>query len=673
MNNGNPNIQVLKVNETGIFTNYIYKAIPLAFDESMSYYECLCGLLDYLKNTIIPTVNNNADAVSELQTLYEELHDYVEHYFDNLDVQEEINNKLDDMAESGELTDIIAQYLGLAGMITFNNVSEMKEALNLVNGSKCATLGFRSVNDGGKAFYKIRTVTNSDTIDEMSIIALHNNTLIAELVYENELNVKQFGAYGDNSHNDTSVIQHACDKYSNVYIPNGTYLIDADTSINLNDNNTLRLENNAILKAIATSSTHYEVVNVDNAKNVHILGGTIQGERSTHTGDTGEWGMAIAVTGGSENVLIEDITLKDCWGDGLYINIAKNVMTKNIICDNNRRQGLSIISVENYYSLNDKFINTNGTAPQGGVDIEPNNSTDILKNIVFDNPYTYNNAGRGIDVWLFKDISTDVDITINNHKDVQSKHGFTMGKHKNSKGIVINNNPIYLNNVNCGIQLETFLDSNCQLIVNQPTIINCNTEDNTDSTVAGISCYNTSTNTTTVLGNLIINEPYITMYQTSSTRRAMYFRDNHDNTLIPNNISIINPRNRQSNLNINTGGGITNFTFKDDHHYYDFDNNESINISNSNLYSTFKNNNFNVSRILTLGTALPKGNEYTFIRTNPSWNMDVQFPTDQYCRYFDNSNTAPKVRLSIGESVTVKRVTDTEWIVTNVVGSPTLQ
>lgn len=107
----NPNINILKPNKTGLFTNYIYKAIPLAFDESMSYYETLCGLLHYLKNVIIPTVNNNADAVAELQTLYEQLQDYVEKYFDNLDIQEEINNKLDQMVQDGTLTTILQGYL----------------------------------------------------------------------------------------------------------------------------------------------------------------------------------------------------------------------------------------------------------------------------------------------------------------------------------------------------------------------------------------------------------------------------------------------------------------------------------------------------------------------------------------------------------------------------------
>ena len=95
----NPQIEVIKSGKTGLFTNYIYKAIPLAFDESMSYYETVLGLLHYLKNVILPTVNNNADAVAEIQALYEELKTYVDNYFKGLDIQEEINHKLDEMVE----------------------------------------------------------------------------------------------------------------------------------------------------------------------------------------------------------------------------------------------------------------------------------------------------------------------------------------------------------------------------------------------------------------------------------------------------------------------------------------------------------------------------------------------------------------------------------------------
>ena len=107
----NPDVEVQKVKETGLFTNYVFKAIPLAFDESMSYYETLCGLLSYLKDTVIPTLNNNADAILEIQNFCVEMKNYVDNYFDNLDVQEEINNKLDDMTKNGTLTNIIRTYI----------------------------------------------------------------------------------------------------------------------------------------------------------------------------------------------------------------------------------------------------------------------------------------------------------------------------------------------------------------------------------------------------------------------------------------------------------------------------------------------------------------------------------------------------------------------------------
>ena len=104
-------IEVERVKPSGLFTNYIFKAIPLAFDESMSYYETLCGLLKYMQDTMIPALNNNADAIAELQALQTQLQEYVDNYFDNLDVQEEINNKLDEMAKDGSLSSLIERYV----------------------------------------------------------------------------------------------------------------------------------------------------------------------------------------------------------------------------------------------------------------------------------------------------------------------------------------------------------------------------------------------------------------------------------------------------------------------------------------------------------------------------------------------------------------------------------
>lgn len=171
------------------FRIFCQKVIPLAFDESLSYLELLYSLLHYLKEVVIPAVNNNADAVTELQNLYNELKSYVDNYFENLDVQEEINNKLDEMAESGQLTDIIAQYLELAGVLAYDTVADLKSADNLTNGSIAKTLGNTTYNDGYGAFYKIRTILNTDIIDNNNIVALTNfNNLVAEKIYNKNLN-----------------------------------------------------------------------------------------------------------------------------------------------------------------------------------------------------------------------------------------------------------------------------------------------------------------------------------------------------------------------------------------------------------------------------------------------------------------------------------------------------
>ena len=84
--------------------------LPSSYIDSMSYYELCAWLCQYLENTVIPAVNANGEAVEELQGLYLQLKEYVDTYFDNLDVQEEINNKLDQMAEDGVIGAMLDHY-----------------------------------------------------------------------------------------------------------------------------------------------------------------------------------------------------------------------------------------------------------------------------------------------------------------------------------------------------------------------------------------------------------------------------------------------------------------------------------------------------------------------------------------------------------------------------------
>lgn len=227
---------ILKVKTSGIFTNYIFKSIPLAFDESLSYYETLCGLLAYIKN-VENVVNNNADVISNLNDEINKLQNYVDNYFKNLDIQNEINQKLDEMAESGELANIISQYLNINCVLAYDTIADMKIAENIVEGSFLKTYGDTSINDGLGKFYKVRQLTSDDNIDDINIIKLVNYpSLIAELIKElNCVNVKTYGAKGNGITDDTQAFKKAISECSNsnkyLFIDNGNYLISETIDI----------------------------------------------------------------------------------------------------------------------------------------------------------------------------------------------------------------------------------------------------------------------------------------------------------------------------------------------------------------------------------------------------------------------------------------------------------
>lgn len=101
------------------FRVWCQKVLPLVYDDSLSYYELLCKVVDYLNKTM-EEVNQLGVDVSNLFNAFHQLQDYVNNYFDNLDVQEEINNKLDEMTKNGMLTTL---FESLFSDKTFNNMN----------------------------------------------------------------------------------------------------------------------------------------------------------------------------------------------------------------------------------------------------------------------------------------------------------------------------------------------------------------------------------------------------------------------------------------------------------------------------------------------------------------------------------------------------------------------
>lgn len=194
-------------------TNFPY--IEEDFD-ALTNYELLSKVVEYL-NQVISNNNEQNTLMTGLYNAYVSLQNYVNDYFDNLDVQDEINNKLDDMVEAGTLQEIIADYLNSKAVFGYDNVASMKTSTNLINGSYARTLGYYNKNDGGSALYKIRTITNDDIVNEMDIIALDDNTLIAELI-DDVNNVLCYGvSLTDANSNNDDIIYYVLNKHKYAY------------------------------------------------------------------------------------------------------------------------------------------------------------------------------------------------------------------------------------------------------------------------------------------------------------------------------------------------------------------------------------------------------------------------------------------------------------------------
>ena len=99
--------------KTSPFRFWCQKVLPLEYDDSLSIYQLLCKVVSKLNN-VIDNTNGMIDAFQQLQ-------EFIENYFKNLDVQEEINKKLDQMAEEGFFSEI-AKYFLIPSTLNFQQM-----------------------------------------------------------------------------------------------------------------------------------------------------------------------------------------------------------------------------------------------------------------------------------------------------------------------------------------------------------------------------------------------------------------------------------------------------------------------------------------------------------------------------------------------------------------------
>lgn len=199
------------------------------------------------------------------------------------------------------------------------------------------------------------------------------------------------------------------DIQNTIHILPGRYPIEMkrndDLGCIITDNTKLIIDGDIVL--IPNEYTHYNIVTIKGNR-ISVCGkGQIIGDKDQHTGRKGEWGMGLRLDHAT-NCFVQDITIKDCWGDCIYItNKSKNVVIDHCTLLNGRRQGISVIAVDNLKIQNTYIADVHGTAPQHAIDLEPN-LNDIIHNVVIEK-VTIKNCYGGIQTSIRPDTPSEID------------------------------------------------------------------------------------------------------------------------------------------------------------------------------------------------------------------------------------------------------------------------
>ncbi|HEX2998735.1 MAG TPA: right-handed parallel beta-helix repeat-containing protein, partial [Armatimonadota bacterium] len=148
----------------------------------------------------------------------------------------------------------------------------------------------------------------------------------------------------------------------------------------------------------------------DGCRNITLrgYGATLRMRRDDYASpayEKSEWRHCLSIRSCS-NIKVCGLTLTESGGDGIYLGTSragvtnKNILIKDVICDRNYRQGISVINAADLLIENCTLSNTAGTAPQAGIDFEPNNPDERLSHCVMRCCTIRGNVGGGIALYL---------------------------------------------------------------------------------------------------------------------------------------------------------------------------------------------------------------------------------------------------------------------------------
>lgn len=241
--------------------------------DAITNWQLFCKLGEEM-NKIIEKVNQAGEQTENLTNAFIELQNYVNDYFENLDVQDEINNKLNQMASDGTLAEIINQdifnELNTKVDNLYNNRSILlsdsyfdwspDETIELNNRywkkffDMMNITDYYAYNKGGIGFYQ-----KVDNENFLSILQNHYNDIQGKDTIKN---IFVFGGYND-AFDDNTTIQNINDAindfvaYCKTNYPNAkVYIGEIGYDTNLDYSGTTRRNkiNNKVIPAYCNTT-----------------------------------------------------------------------------------------------------------------------------------------------------------------------------------------------------------------------------------------------------------------------------------------------------------------------------------------------------------------------------------------------------------------------------------
>ena len=100
------------------FRYWCQQTLPLTFDDSLSYMELLSKVIKHLNDCVADVATAEQDIIN-LHNAFVQLQGYVNEYFQNLNVQSEVDHKIDEMVENGTFDQLLDPIVGsqIAGVV----------------------------------------------------------------------------------------------------------------------------------------------------------------------------------------------------------------------------------------------------------------------------------------------------------------------------------------------------------------------------------------------------------------------------------------------------------------------------------------------------------------------------------------------------------------------------